>query len=71
MLNPSETFMVPFFQESKMSHYCINYLLTSFILNTLKHIIFNNMRKAYRTNQSCNTSSYIQHVFVVNKLIQM
>lgn len=49
----------------------VNYLLTSFILNALKHIIFDNMRKAYRTNQCCNTSSYVQHVIVVNKLIQM
>lgn len=44
---------------------------TTPILNTLKHIIFDNMRKAYRTNQCCNTSSYIQHVIVMNKLIQM
>ena len=29
------------------------------------------MRKAYRTNQCCNTSSDIQHVIIVNKLIQM
>ena len=49
----------------------VNYLLTSFILNTLKHIIFENMRKAYRTNQCCNISCYVQHVIVVNKLFQM
>lgn len=29
------------------------------------------MRKAYRTNQCCNTSSHIQDVIVVIKLIQM
>lgn len=49
----------------------VNYLLTYFILNTLKHIIFDNMRKACRTNQGRNTSSYVQHVIVMNKLIQM
>lgn len=45
----------------------VNYLLTYFILNTLKHIIFDNMRKADRTNQCSDTSYNIEHIIIVNE----
>lgn len=45
----------------------VNYLLTSFILNTFKHIIFDNVRKADRTNQCSETSCNIEHIVIVNE----
>lgn len=45
----------------------VNYLLTYFILNTLKHIIFDNVRKADRTNQYSDTSCNIEHIIIVNE----